>query len=72
MHDHGVVHRDLKFENIMFESQHPEAMIKVIDFGLSKKFVGETGYMTERVGTIYTMAPQVLQGMYSCKADVWR
>jgi serine/threonine protein kinase len=61
MHDHGVVHRDLKFENIMFESQHPEATIKVIDFGLSKKFLGETGFMTERVGTIYVRAFGVAQ-----------
>lgn len=71
MHDHNVVHRDLKFENIMFESKHPDATIKVIDFGLSKKFLGEPGFMTERVGTIYTMAPQVLQGMYSSQADMW-
>jgi calcium-dependent protein kinase len=45
--------------------------IKVIDFGLSKKFLGEPGIMTERVGTIYTMAPQVLQGIYSSQADLW-
>ena len=52
MHERGVVHRDLKFENIMFESTEPDCSIKVIDFGLSKKFVGEPGYMTERVGTV--------------------
>lgn len=45
--------------------------IKVIDFGLSKKFIGTPGLMRERVGTIYTMAPQVLQGVYSNKADIW-
>jgi len=27
--------------------------------------------MTERVGTIYTMAPQVLQGIYTSQADCW-
>jgi calcium-dependent protein kinase len=27
--------------------------------------------MTEGVGTIYTMAPQVLQGIYTSKADLW-
>ena len=27
--------------------------------------------MTEGVGTIYTMAPQVLQGVYTSKADLW-
>ena len=72
MHEHGVIHRDLKFENIMFETAEPSDLaVKVIDFGLSKKFVGEPGYMTARVGTIYTMAPQVLQGMYTSQADLW-
>ena len=41
MHSRNITHRDLKFENIMFESSHPEAEIKVIDFGLSKKYVPE-------------------------------
>jgi len=73
MHDNDVVHRDLKFENIMFENNTPEAEIKVIDFGLSRKFLPEerTRTMTEGVGTIYTMAPQVLQGVYTSKADLW-
>jgi calcium-dependent protein kinase len=72
MHDHGCVHRDLKFENIMFENNSPNAQIKVIDFGLSKKFLaGQTDRMTEGVGTIYTMAPQVLQGVYTSQADLW-
>jgi len=71
MHDNNVVHRDLKFENIMFESRHPEAEIKVIDFGLSKKYLPGNEMMTEGVGTIYTMAPQVMQGVYTSKADIW-
>ncbi|GAX17198.1 hypothetical protein FisN_10Lh047 [Fistulifera solaris] len=71
MHNHGVVHRDLKYENIMFESTAQDAAIKIIDFGLSKKFIGKTGTMTERVGTIYTMSPQVLLGNYSAEADLW-
>ena len=51
MHDQRVVHRDLKFENIMFESKAPDADIKVIDFGLSKKFLNDKQkYMTEGVG----------------------
>eukprot|EP00565_Helicotheca_tamesis_P003993 CAMPEP_0185729834 /NCGR_PEP_ID=MMETSP1171-20130828/7480_1 /TAXON_ID=374046 /ORGANISM="Helicotheca tamensis, Strain CCMP826" /LENGTH=520 /DNA_ID=CAMNT_0028398761 /DNA_START=128 /DNA_END=1690 /DNA_ORIENTATION=+ len=72
LHSHDVVHRDLKFENIMFESTAPDAQIKVIDFGLSKKFMPNSdGKMTEGVGTIYTMAPQVLQGVYTSQADLW-
>jgi calcium-dependent protein kinase len=37
IHDRNIIHRDLKFENIIFESNHPQAPIKVIDFGLSKE-----------------------------------
>jgi serine/threonine protein kinase len=73
MHDHDIVHRDLKFENIMFESHRADAEIKVIDFGLSKKFLHNDTerYMSEGVGTIYTMAPQVLEGDYNSQADMW-
>lgn len=72
MHKNRVVHRDLKFENIMFESKDPMAKIKVLDFGLSKKFLpGASKIMTEGVGTVYTMAPQVFKGIYTSKADCW-
>jgi len=37
IHDRKIVHRDLKFENIIFESRQPQSLIKVIDFGLSKE-----------------------------------
>jgi calcium-dependent protein kinase len=57
----------------MFETMAEDSPIKVIDFGLSKKFLPEEHHrtMTEGVGTIYTMAPQVLQGVYTSKADLW-
>ena len=70
MHSRNITHRDLKFENIMFENKSEEAEIKVIDFGLSKKY-SPGSHLMEGVGTIYTMAPQVLQGMYTSKADLW-
>jgi serine/threonine protein kinase len=55
----------------MFENKSPGAQTKIIDFGLSKKFSGAPKFMGERVGTIYTMSPQVLQGIYNSKADLW-
>jgi calcium-dependent protein kinase len=71
MHDRGIIHRDLKFENIMFENNSPNAEIKLIDFGLSAKFSETNPYLYDGVGTIYTMAPQVLQGVYTKRADLW-
>jgi calcium-dependent protein kinase len=56
----------------MFENKSSTAEIKVIDFGLSKKFAtNRLGIMREGVGTLYSMAPQVLQGVYNSQADMW-
>jgi len=71
LHSHNVIHRDVKYENIMFESDAPNAQVKLIDFGLSKSFLRKNDVMTERVGTLYTMSPQVLQGVYTAQADLW-
>jgi len=38
LHEHGICHRDLKPENFLFSDKSSEAEIKLIDFGLSKRF----------------------------------
>jgi len=38
LHDHGIVHRDLKPENYLMADKGPEAEVKLIDFGLSKRY----------------------------------
>lgn len=38
LHEHGICHRDLKPENFMFSDKTNNAEIKLIDFGLSKRF----------------------------------
>ena len=37
-HDHGVAHRDLKLQNWLFENDEDNAEVKLIDFGLSKRY----------------------------------
>lgn len=37
-HSRGIVHRDLKLENIMFASKEQTSNVKVIDFGLGTTF----------------------------------
>ena len=70
MHANGIIHRDIKCENIMWESPHPRAKIKLLDFGLSKKYM-QGMYLSDWCGTLYTMSPQVIDGAYTNKADCW-
>jgi calcium-dependent protein kinase len=55
----------------MFVDTRPEAEVKIIDFGLSQKFASQDESMSDAVGTVYTMAPELLAGQYNSKADIW-
>lgn len=69
-HQNGLVHRDLKPENILLEENMEMDDMKVIDFGLAARFQpGEK--LRESVGTIYYMAPEVLERDYDSKVDIW-
>ena len=80
-HSQGICHRDLKPENIIFANKNEDSPIKIIDFGLSKIFGElkplmkgnkfEKNIMSARVGTAYYMSPEVLQGNYDSKCDIW-
>ena len=70
-HKNGIVHRDLKPENLLFLSKSENSPIKVIDFGMSKRFDSTTKIMNERVGTAYYISPEVLKGKYDEKCDIW-
>ena len=70
LHAHGVCHRDLKPENILFSNVADDSCLKLIDFGLSKVLDGESN-MKKTVGTTFYMAPEVIQGNYNEKCDIW-
>eukprot|EP00978_Attheya_sp_CCMP212_P027011 scaffold89990_cov60-Attheya_sp.AAC.2 len=63
MHKRYIIHRDIKFENSSYQ-------VKLIDFGLARTYM-YTSSMTERVGTVFTMAPEVINGRYTKQADLW-
>jgi calcium-dependent protein kinase len=60
----------LKLENIVFENERPDSIVKLIDFGVSLVYTPDDE-LTERVGTIYTMSPETMKGHYSSQADLW-
>ena len=69
-HKNGIVHRDLKPENLLYLTKDENSPIKVIDFGMSKKFDNKN-FMNEKVGTAYYISPEVLKGKYDEKCDIW-
>ncbi|KAL7068193.1 putative calcium-dependent protein kinase [Cryptosporidium serpentis] len=70
LHNHKIVHRDLKPENLLLESKEKDALIKIVDFGLSVVFDHQKK-MKDRLGTAYYIAPEVLRKKYDEKCDVW-
>ena len=71
-HNNGIAHRDLKPENLLYLNQGSEENnpIKVIDFGLSQVISPDKKLKT-KVGTAYYVSPEILQGSYSEKCDIW-
>lgn len=68
LHDVGIVHRDLKLDNIMMD----EGEIRIIDFGLSKIInPEEKEKLTTVVGTPHYIAPEIFNNSYDEKCDVW-
>ncbi|KAJ8907282.1 hypothetical protein NDN08_007397 [Rhodosorus marinus] len=69
-HKNGVVHRDLKPENFLLDSDNEDATLKATDFGLST-FFNLPGVLSEPCGTPMYIAPEVIRGKYTHKADIW-
>src|SRR5207249_1869468 len=64
-HKSGIVHRDIKPDNIMFD-EHGQAVVKVVDFGIAKAVTGDdTQKVTKTglvIGTPEFMSPEQLSG----------
>jgi len=71
-HSIGVCHRDIKPENILFVDNSKDSDVKIIDFGLSKKFNFEHDeLMHSFLGTPYFVAPEVIRKEYDINCDMW-
>jgi calcium-dependent protein kinase len=68
LHDLDIAHRDLKPENILFCGTGND--IKLIDFGMSK-ICNKNAQMNTRLGSPYYVAPEVLDGQYDKRCDLW-
>eukprot|EP00892_Ulva_mutabilis_P006189 jgi/Ulvmu1/3942/UM018_0165.1 len=75
-HSLGVVHRDLKLENLLLEEEHDLSRIRIVDFGLAKGHFHKRAMAMDTVcGTPHYVAPEVIIGgrdvRYGPEVDLW-
>ena len=78
LHSKGIVHRDLKLDNIMVDGLGTgninDIRVKLIDFGMSKFTHHGDAKINLRTyaGTLDFMAPEILEGKdYDLNCDIW-
>ncbi|EIE91312.1 hypothetical protein G6F46_001242 [Rhizopus delemar] len=73
LHEHHIVHRDLKLENILIHKENEQIVLKITDFGLARVVDPESPLLTTRCGSEEYAAPEILQGKEydGKKTDTW-
>ena len=70
MRKNEMVHRDLKPANILIKKENNKNIIKLCDYGTSKK--GKYTKLISHKGTNEYMAPEIMKGEeYNYKCDLW-
>ncbi|KAK1349172.1 cell division control protein 2-like [Heracleum sosnowskyi] len=70
-HSHGVLHRDLKPQNLLVDKD--KGILKIADLGLGRAFTVPLKSYTHEIVTLWYRAPEVLLGTthYSTAVDMW-
>ena len=71
LNEYGIVHRDLKLENIIMTNDSDQADIKILDF-FSAIFLGPSYYKNEIISSISYCSPEILLNKHwDKKVDIW-
>ncbi|CAL5980253.1 Kinase [Hexamita inflata] len=69
LHENGILHRDLKCENVLMTETNGFLEVKLADFGASRE---ESNEQMTLIGTPFYVSPELLQGKkYGQANDVW-
>jgi serine/threonine-protein kinase len=71
-HEAGVVHRDVKPDNIMIRETESGDRVKLIDFGVASIREAENPGTTKVCGTFEYMAPEQFEGTASPATDIYQ
>ncbi|KAL3637632.1 Cell division control protein 2 C [Castilleja foliolosa] len=61
-HSHGVLHRDLKPQNLLLDKD--KGILKIADLGLGRAFTVPLKSYTHEIVTLWYRAPEVLLGLH--------
>lgn len=71
IHSLGIIHRDIKLNNIVLINGLEDSDVKIVDFGFSKIFTPNS-ICNEPFGTLSFVAPEILLGNnYDYSIDIW-
>ena len=69
IHEKKIIHRDLKSGNIFLMKN---GLVKLGDFGISKRFQKTMDKAKTFIGTPYYLSPEIINGKpYDSKSDIW-
>jgi serine/threonine protein kinase len=73
IHEKGIVHRDIKLDNILINKiEEAEYDVKIADFGLAAFLAHDGSKLDTKCGTPGYVAPEILRGSgYSHKCDIF-
>lgn len=72
IHSQGIIHRDIKADNILLKTSDNDIEISIADFGLADYFNEDCDYVFRRCGTPGYVAPEILYDWkYDYKIDVF-
>eukprot|EP00403_Amphidinium_massartii_P016346 CAMPEP_0178416808 /NCGR_PEP_ID=MMETSP0689_2-20121128/24253_1 /TAXON_ID=160604 /ORGANISM="Amphidinium massartii, Strain CS-259" /LENGTH=385 /DNA_ID=CAMNT_0020038161 /DNA_START=88 /DNA_END=1241 /DNA_ORIENTATION=- len=70
IHEHRIVHRDIKAENFMLSESGIDSPVKMIDFGMATK-LKQDEVLTELCGSPHYLAPELIGQKYTHLVDIW-